>query len=245
MPSWRGALVYKPLSVGSVYFSYGTSFNPSAETLALSAANANLPPEDNETFEFGTKWELLQERLTLRAAVFRTEKSNAREPDPNNPLLNVLAGKQRVDGVEFEAGGKLTEKWNISAGYAYLDGTVIESKAFPASVGAQLANAPRNTFSFWTTYELPWKLEIGGGGRFVDDRAASSTAPTDPVTGKMKKAPDYVVFDAMLKYHLTKNIDVQFNVYNLANAEYYDQIHPAHIVPGAGRSMVVTTSFKF
>ena len=58
MPSWRGALVYKPRQSGSVFFDFGTSFNPSAESLALSAANANTPPERNRTFEAGTKWEL-------------------------------------------------------------------------------------------------------------------------------------------------------------------------------------------
>src|SRR6202012_1330631 len=27
--SWRGALVYKPVEIGSIYFAAGTSFNPS------------------------------------------------------------------------------------------------------------------------------------------------------------------------------------------------------------------------
>ena len=56
-PSYRAAVVYKPKAFGSIYFEYGTSFNPSAETLSLSAANANLPPEKNRTFEAGTKWD--------------------------------------------------------------------------------------------------------------------------------------------------------------------------------------------
>jgi catecholate siderophore receptor len=92
MPSWRAAVVYKPVSFGSVYFDAGTSFNPSAESLSLSASTANLPPEKNRTFEFGSKWDLMRRRLSLRAAIFRTEKTNAREPDPTNPLLSVLAG---------------------------------------------------------------------------------------------------------------------------------------------------------
>jgi catecholate siderophore receptor len=58
MPSWRGALVYKPKQNGSVYFDAGNSFNPSAETLSLSAANANTPPEKSLTYEIGTKWDL-------------------------------------------------------------------------------------------------------------------------------------------------------------------------------------------
>jgi catecholate siderophore receptor len=35
MPSYRAAIVYKPAPNGSIYFAYGTSFNPSAETLTL------------------------------------------------------------------------------------------------------------------------------------------------------------------------------------------------------------------
>ena len=49
LPSWRGALVYKPKPNGSIYFDAGNSFNPSAETLSLSAANANTPPEKSLT----------------------------------------------------------------------------------------------------------------------------------------------------------------------------------------------------
>jgi len=56
MTSWRGAIVYKPKENGSIYFSSGTSFNPSAETLALSAGTANIGPEKNRTLEVGSKW---------------------------------------------------------------------------------------------------------------------------------------------------------------------------------------------
>ena len=105
MATWRAAAVYKPVPAGSVYFAAGTSFNPSAESLALSSSTANLPPEKNRSLEFGTKWDLSGGKLSLRGALFRTDKTNAREPDPNNPLLNVLAGEQRVRGVQVEARG--------------------------------------------------------------------------------------------------------------------------------------------
>ena len=58
MPSWRAALVYKPVQMGSVYVAAGTSFNPSAESLSLSASNASLPPEKNRSYEFGSKWDI-------------------------------------------------------------------------------------------------------------------------------------------------------------------------------------------
>ena len=40
-PSYRAAFVFKPSSRGSVYFDYGTSFNPAAESLSLSIGLAN------------------------------------------------------------------------------------------------------------------------------------------------------------------------------------------------------------
>ena len=79
-PSYRAAFVYKPSTRGSIYFDYGTSFNPAAESLSLSVglANASAAPEENETYEAGAKWSFLNERLLMEGAWFRTEKDNAR-----------------------------------------------------------------------------------------------------------------------------------------------------------------------
>ena len=120
-----------------------------------------------------------------------------------------------------------------------------DRRFFPLSVGAQLANVPRNTFSTWSTFDLPWHLSIGGGADFVDSRTASSTTPLDPVTGLVKQVPGYWVFNAMAKYPLSEHVELRANVYNLADKYYYDQIHPAHIVPGAARSALLGINFKF
>ncbi len=243
MPSWRSALVFKPVAGGSIYFSYGTSFNPSAETLALTVATQDAPPEESRTFEVGTKWDLFARKLSLRAAGFRTDKTNARETV--NATTVVLSGSQRVSGFQIQANGYVTSRWEILASYAYLDGKVTRSAVFPLAVGAQLANVPRNTFSTWSTFDLPWRLSIGGGADFVDSRTASSTTPLDPVTGLVKQVPGYWVFNAMAKYPLSEHVELRANVYNLADKYYYDQIHPAHIVPGAARSALLGITFKF
>jgi catecholate siderophore receptor len=243
MPSWRGALVFKPVAGGSIYFDYGTSFNPSAETLALTVATQDAAPEENRTFEVGTKWDLFARKLSVRAAAFRTDKTNARETV--NATTVVLSGSQRVSGVQIQANGYLTSRWEILASYAYLDGVVTRSAVFPLSVGAQLANVPRNTFSTWNTFQLPWRFSVGGGADFVDSRTASSTTPLDPVTGLVKQVPGYWVFNAMAKYQVNEHVDLRANVYNLADKYYYDQIHPAHIVPGAARSALLDITFKF
>jgi catecholate siderophore receptor len=246
MPIWRAGLVYKPVQAGSIYVSAGTSFNPSAEMLSLSAATANLPPEKNRTIEAGAKWDAMKSRLSLTAAIFSTNKMNAREPDPTNPLLNVLAGNQRVNGVQVGIRGHLTSRWDVLTSYAYLDGKVVSSRYYPAAIGAQLANVPRDTFNLWTTYRLPrsWG-EIGAGGNFVSSRTASSTAPLDPVTGLVKEVPGYWVFNAMAEHRLREHVRLQGNVYNIANRYYYDQLHPSHIVLGAGRSALIGLKFNF
>ena len=245
MPSWRTALVFKPTPDGSIYFDAGTSFNPSAETLSLTAGTAAIPPESNRTFEVGTKWNLASSKLGIRAAVFTTNKLNARETSPTNSLLVVDAGHQRVNGVEAQLNGYLTKRWELMSGYAYLDGSVVSSQFFPAAVGAQLANVPRNTFTLWSNYDLPWHLGVGGGADFVDSRTASSTVPLDPTTGLVKQVPGYWVVNAMAKYPLTEHLELRANLYNITNAYYYDQIHPAHIVPGAARSALFRLNFTF
>ncbi len=244
-PSWRGAVVFKPRPSGSVYLDYGTSFNPSAEALSLSAATVSLPPESNRTLEVGTKWDAVGGRLSARAAVFQTEKLNAREPDPNNALLNVLSGTQRVNGIEGDINARIVDRWNVMASYAFLDATLIKSVAYPAAVGSQLANVPRNTFTTWSTFSLPWHLEAGAGANYVGMRTASTTAPYDPTTGLLKALPGYWTGNAMAKRAFGPRIEVQLNVNNLANAYYFDQIHPGHIVPGAGRTALLGLNFKY
>ena len=245
MPSYRAALVYKPETNGSVYFDYGTSFNPSAETLSqitsargLGIGNADLAPEKNETFELGTKWDVLNNQLSLTGAVFRLEKTNARVPDPNNPGFNILEGTQRVDGFSVGAVGHLTEDWQISAGYTYLDSHVVKSAAGAAPVGSPLTNTPKNAFSFFTEYRVIGGLELGGGVSYISSRLAQNVLP-------IKRVPDYWTADLMAKYNFSEKISLQLNVNNVFDKYYYDQLHPFHVVPGQGRVALLTLNYEY
>jgi catecholate siderophore receptor len=244
MPTWRAALIYKPVPYGSFYAAGGTSFNPSAEALSLSAGTANLPPETTQSVEVGTKWDVLDERLSVRGALFRLQKANAREPSPN-PLFSgqmVLAGNLQADGFELEATGRITDRWQVFAGYTYLDSSVVSGPS-TVVVGAPIANAPQNTVASWTTYQLPWwGLQVGGGINYVSSRLA---ADTPDANGFLHRTGDYYTVSAMAKLPVTDQISVQVNAYNVTNQYFYDQIHPAHIVPGAGPTVLMSTSFRF
>jgi catecholate siderophore receptor len=251
--SYRVALAVKPMKIGTVYFAYGTSFNPSAEGAVsltpLTAATADLEPEKNETFEIGTKWDLFQEKLSVSAAVFRTNKTNARTPGltPNDPPT-VLEGEQRVDGFEISIAGNITEKWKVFGGYTYLQSEVLSSNTFttvPGSnppelksqVGNELPQVPDHSFSLWTTYSLPWQIEIGGGANYVGRRFSS--------TDNLREAEGYWTFDAMISKQFGKNVKAQINVYNLADEEYIDRVGGGHFVPGPGRTAMLTVGLQW
>jgi catecholate siderophore receptor len=184
----------------------------------------------------------LDKRLSLTGALFWDEKTNARTEDPNDDLLNVLGGDQRAIGGSVGLVGRLTENWAITTNYTHIDSKVVSSTT-PGQTGNPLANAPRNTFSLWTTYKTPWKLEIGAGSDVVSGRTASLTP--DANTGLIRAVPGYAVFNAMARYPLSKNVAIQFNLNNIANKDYIDGIHPQHIIPGVGRTFLVSLSFKF
>jgi len=245
--TWRSALVYKPSANGSIYFDYGTSFDPSAEQLSLSAANEETPPEQNESYEFGSKWNVHNGRLTLRGALFRTDRENVLEPDPNDSSVDVLAGNQRVDGAEGVVQGHLTDRWEILSSYTFLHSEVVDSPVtrqnYPASIGLPLQNVPQNLFNLWTEYRLPHGFEVGAGSNFVGARDANSTTLT--TLSSLETAPEYWTFNAMAKYEVSERIAVQVNIDNLTDRFYLDELHPGHVIPGAGTSALFGMSFKF
>ena len=239
--SGRAGLVFKPVPYGSFYFAWGTSFNPSAESLSLAQSNADLAPESNETYEVGTKWDVL-EGLSLTGALFQITKNNARVPSTIDPTFNVLGGNQRVRGFEVGAAGHLTRAWEVYAGYAFLQNEVIESTT-ASSRGKPLPNVPRHTLSLWSTYQLPWyDVQVGGGMYFVSSRYAASTPNAQ--SQRFNIAPGYVTFQAMAKMPVRPGLDLQVNATNLANVKYYDLLHPSHVVPGSGRTVLFSAVFK-
>lgn len=110
----------------NTYVSYGTSFNPSAETVTLSANNEGVDSEENRFYEVGAKWDLLGGKLLLTSSVFRVEKTNARETV--SPGDVQLVGHTRVDGYELGAIGRLTDNWQVFAGYTFLDSEIVNSE---------------------------------------------------------------------------------------------------------------------
>ena len=241
----RGGLLWQPSKAQSYYFSYGKSFNPSAESLSLSANNKNLPPEQNHNYEIGAKWDWFDNRLSATAAIFRLEKTNARTTSPLDPNLQILAGEQRTDGFELGLAGEILPKWDVSITYAHLDAEVVKSNSTATgSVSGQLksyqgmtpVNVPENSGVVWNTYHLTDHWEIGGGVYYASHRYA------DNVNEAI--LPGYARLDAVLAYH-QKHYDVQLNVFNLTDTVYYESGQQNSALPGSPVSGQLTVNFKY
>ncbi|TGV29206.1 TonB-dependent receptor, partial [Mesorhizobium sp. M8A.F.Ca.ET.142.01.1.1] len=92
----QAGVVFKPAANGSIYLSWGTSSTPPGMdggdgSDGLSAAVADLKPQDTKNLELGTKWDLFDQRLNLTAAIFHTVMNNARVTVDNGTSQN--AGK--------------------------------------------------------------------------------------------------------------------------------------------------------
>jgi len=239
----RAALVYKPTETSSLYFSYGTSFNPSAENLSLAAGNKDLGPERDRTFEFGGKTEVLDGLLSLTAALFNTEMTNARITDPLDPHLQALAGTEKVNGFELNAQGRITENWEVIAGYTYLDATAV-GLAGPG-VHGPIPNTAHNQANLWTAYDFDSGLMVGAGLNYVGRVAAGVDTETVPGTFRIAHAPDHVTLDGMVAYRVNDNLNIRLNGYNLTDEFYYVNSYfvradENHMVPGAGRTFLLS-----
>ncbi|HET9353362.1 MAG TPA: TonB-dependent siderophore receptor [Sphingomicrobium sp.] len=236
--TWRAGLTYKPMPSLSLYVGAGTSINPSIENLTQTTPNeslGDLKPEKSRTYEIGAKWDGFGGKLLVTTALFRTDKTNARTPAIPGEPAQVLDGKQRVDGFEFGATGRITERWQLIGSYTYLDSEVRESNT-ESEIGNRLGNVPKHSGSLWTLYKLPVGVEIGGGARYVSGRFTN--------VANTRFVDDYWVVDATLGYDISDKISLRVNAFNIFDERYADQLGGGHFVPGAGRSGVATVAFR-
>jgi catecholate siderophore receptor len=188
----------------------------------LGVGDVSLDPEENRSIEAGFKANWKDGALSFAGAVFEITKTNARVPDPNNPGSNTLGGEQRIRGVSLDVNGMLARDLYLSAGYAYLDGEVVK-----AAAGAALANAPEHSLSSWMNYRLTDRIDFGVGARYVSEQLAVSA-------GGGKSVPSYTLWDAMGRYQLSNTVTIKVNLANVTDEYYFEQLHPWHVVPGAG-----------
>jgi len=250
--NYQVGLVWKPVNNGSVYFNYSTSSNPAGENIdqgggadgtagatGLNNGRDQLKPEKTRSIELGTKWDLLNENLSLTAAIFETKKTDARSNDPADPSIITLDGNNRVRGVELGVSGSITPNWNIWAGYTYMDHEMTRYISGEADhSGKAMKFIPEHSASLWSTYNILPELSIGGGATFMGMRYADDA--------NKYELPSYTRYDLMAKYDVSDDFYLQLNANNLANTRLYDSSHVGMFYNvGPGRSYMLTLNYKF
>jgi catecholate siderophore receptor len=233
--SKRAGVIFQPSYEQSYYVSYGTSFDPSLETLTVTNNTQALPPEKNRSYEVGAKWDLLNDQLDVTAALFDVDKTNARTQVSTTEY--ELSGNIRVRGGEIGLAGHVTEQWQVYAGYTRLNADIV--KASDGTQGNVPANTPKNSATLWNSYKLSQAWEVGGGATYLSQRFAANN--------NLVTVPGYTRWDAMIAWHRPK-YDIQLNVLNIGDKKYLDALIPSdggRSIPGIGRTLLVTVDYKF
>ena len=244
--SYKVGLVYKPLDNGSVYVSRATTqlapggANFTLNSTVTNANNPDMEPQKSTTDEIGTKWDLLNNRLSLTTAVYKTVVENETMTELDGSTSQN--GEKEVEGLEFGAVGEITDKWNLSAGLAKMNTEY--TKATSTNDGMSLRFSPEHTATLWSTYKFTPAINVGAGARYVGNQDVKiSTTSTAPVS----KIDSSLVYDAMASYKYSKNLSYQLNVYNLTDEEYVANMNNSgrRYTPGASRSGLLTLAYKF
>jgi catecholate siderophore receptor len=239
MLSYRSGVVFTPQANASYYLSYGTAFNPSADTLTVSTANANLDPEESRTIELGAKWLLMKDRLSINSAIFDTTKTNMRTADRLDATVNSLDGEARVRGAELEVTGKISPTWQVLASYAYLDTKIVKSNNSSNGIyeqGHEISNTPKNSASLWSMVDLSRDWQVGGGVFYMGERYANNYGTLT--------VPSYTRLDATVTYRQPA-YDLRLNLKNLSDETIYEEISGGRAVPAEGRTAQLSLSYRF
>ena len=235
--SKRVGLLYQPNELHSYHFSAATSFNTSGDAYSLGATNADTPPEQSINIELGAKLDTEDQRFTTRLAVFRSTKLHERNTDPTVNLV-TLSGKRHVAGAEIDVAGRLTPQWEIYASYMWMPVAVIdEGVAGSEGQGTRPSNTPYHSGSFWNTYQINAQWRVGAGINFRGRQT--------PIRNPGWEVPGWVTADVMAEYKMSQKVTFKANISNITNKLYADQLYTGHYIPGAGRLVQVTGSFKF
>jgi catecholate siderophore receptor len=234
----RLGLVFKATPALSLYAGYSRSFLPSAgdQFASLDLTSEALRPERFDNYEVGAKWEPVP-GLLATLAVYQLHRTNTRATDPATNLT-VLTGAQRSRGLEIGLERNISDKWQVSGGYALQEAEITRATTACPTGACDVPLVPRHQFSLWNRYNLNKRLGFGLG---VIARSKSFASTSNSVT-----LPSYVRADAAVFYELTDGVEAQVNVENVLGANYFPTAHnDNNIAPGAPTTARATLRFRF
>lgn len=217
----------------TAYVSYTDIFQPQN---VRDKNGGYLDPMVGKSYELGIKGEHFDKRLNTSLAFFKSEKDNMTEVDSSVPASATIDGNAayryigsiEVQGVDMEATGQLTPRWNISGGYSYA--RYRDAKGQPNNT-----IMPRNLFKLFTSYRMDGALQgltIGGGLNYQSTIWTNGARPTgtlnaknEPITVQTRmEQKSYVLASLMASYKVREDVTLSLNVNNLFDKHYYNRV---------------------
>ncbi len=242
--SRRVGVLFQPNELQSYHFSYGTSFNTSGDTYQYDAGTVNTPPEKSRNVELGAKIDSAGGNFTTRVALFHSTKYNERNRDVEsvNACNYVLSGKRHAAGFELDLTGRITNDWEVYGSYAYIPTARVDASSGAAgteAVGSRPGLTPRHSGTIWTTYQIDPRWRVGGGLN-----ARSSDRPVGLAATSQIVAPKFITADLMAEYTLDQ-LSYKLSLTNVTDEHYADFLYRGHYIPGKGRAVQATMTYKF
>lgn len=236
----RLGVVVKPQESVSIYGNYNVSYLPATgdqfNSATLSSSGSLLKAEKLQNYEIGAKWDVTP-RLNLSAALYQLDRDNTKATDPNDANAFVATGSSRTKGIELSVNGRITNKWQMIAGYAFQNAE-ITSKTDSAAKGAKVSLVPKNRFTLWNKYDLTEKFSAGLG---VVSQSSQFAAADNTVRIK-----GFTRFDGALYYSINKSNRLQLNVENIFDRNYIQTAYNNNnIMPGSTRAYKLSLITNF
>lgn len=233
--SMRAGVNYLFASGVAPYLSYTESFLPQ---LGQSADGRPFEPTRGKQYELGIKYQPPGTRQLWTMALFDLTKTNVPTTDPDNPDEQLAIGKVRSRGVELEGKLSLTRGLDLTAQYTFNDVKITRDN--DGFAGKHPVIVPRHMASAWIDYTQQGGdlrgLGVGLGVRHVGSRYADQANTV--------KSPAYTLVDASLHY-TTGPWRLALNVNNLFDKDYGTVYSNYAYYPGARRTVIATTSYRF
>ncbi len=145
-----------------LYYSFSQGFKSGGFVLRYVAAVPEalaFDPETLDTHEIGVKWQSLDDRFRINAALFTSDYKDVQVTffDTLGGPLTANAGTAEINGFELEATAFLADNFKLDIGYGYTDAEYTTVNAVPGlssaiNLDSKLVNTPENNFSLGLEY---------------------------------------------------------------------------------------------
>ena len=235
----RVGIVYQTLPNLAWYLSAAQGFRPNS---GISINNTAFPAEESRSYELGVKWENTQKNLSATIAIFDIDKKNVLTTNPVNTDFSVTAGELKSKGLELDIEGQLHDKLKISAAYAYTDAKVSRGDNLIVT-GSRFPNVPQHSANLFIkqSFELGGQASgIGLGIQHIGTRYG------DVAVSSNFMLPAYTTVKLVADYAISPQMQVNFQVNNLFNRQYFASAYSqVWVQPGTERHVSANLRIAF